>query len=360
MKLCFHLFPYLLLVSFSAGPMNSFGPAKMEALDRTRYDGAAVQLYGPYYTGHCGINGIEEAAIFFLREKPGKQIWPWIFFNRFLGSQARGQTHSPLSGAPAFRRIKGMDLYNEEGALGDFFTELGTALLAAHRLGSPGIVIDPEFYNDYSVSGVPALARRMGKPEGEVKKRLEAVGQRMCDVADRQYPGAVMWFLDTGLANAVDGTAGPGFTGRSRRYRAFTYIVRGLLEQAKKTHSRITVVSGGEISLGYCQKSLEGLKQGIKRRGMEYAELLREYPNLALGGTIAPWVSSGTKKGWMEKGHCASSGIRDLEGFRPLVKELLASYNYVWIYGAWAGGYDPFHKGHSVVPFRRGTGPFRQ
>ncbi len=356
MKLFSHLLPYLLLVSFSAGPMKDFGLPKMEALNKSPYDGAAVPLTSLYDTGRFSMSDFDGAVRSF-RERSVKQIWPWIFFNRFLGSKAGGKTHSPRSNTPAFRRIKGMDLYNEEGALGDFFSRLGISLLIARKLGTPGIVIDPEFYNDYGVSGLPALAKRMGKPEDEVKKRLEAIGARMCDITDKQYPGATLWFLDTGLAEPLGGGIRSTLSfWKGRRYRAFTYIVRGLLERAGTAHSRITVVSGGEISLTYCQESLEGLKQNIKQRGIAYEGLLKEYPNLALGGTIAPWVSREAKRGWMKKDNCASSKISDLEGFRPLIRELLVSYNYVWIYGAWAGGYDPFNvkSGESLA----GGSPF--
>ena len=337
MKIFSHLLPYLLLVSFSAGPMNDFGLAKMKAINRSSYDGVAVRLTSPYDTGHHSMSDFAKAVRFF-RDKSGKQIWPWIFFNRFVGSEEGGKTHSPLSNTPAFRRIKGMDIYNKEGALEDFFTRMRISLAISRRLGSPGIVIDPELYNDYGVSDISRLAKRLGKPEGEVKRSLEAVGARMCDIADKQYPGATMWFLDTGLS----GKGSRPFFSSGRHYRSFTHIILGLLERAGSKHSRITVISGGEISLTYCQKSLEGLEQRIKQRGMDYEPLLEKYPNLALGGTIAPWISSGAKKGWMKEGNCGASKIKDLDEFRPLVKKLLASYNHVWIYGAWAGGYDPF------------------
>ncbi len=344
MKLFSHLLPYLLLVSFSAGPMNGFGLSKLEAVNRTPYDGVAIRLTGQYDTARHSMEDFDGPVKLF-RRRSRKQVWPWLFFNRFLGSRAGDKNHSPLSGAPAFRRIKGMDIYNEDGALGDFFERMGMALSIARSLGSPGIVIDPEFYNDYEFEDIRVLAGRIGRPEAEVERGLEAIGARMCDIANQKYPGCTIWFLATGLTRTRRVPTG------GRQYmRSFTYIVQGLLERAKSTRSGIILVSGGEITVGYCPQNIQDLREHIRRRQMDYAPLLKAYPNLRLGGTAAPWMSRREKTGWMRLRKCGTSKIAGIEDFEPLVKELMASYRYVWVYSAWAGGYDPFEDVASAFP----------
>lgn len=56
---------------------------------------------------------------------------------------------------------------------------------------------------------------------------------------------------------------------------------------------------------------------------------------LKLGGTIAPWYEADLKTGWITKGKCGKSELKNIIDFKPLFNHLFESYNYVWIYGAW-------------------------
>ncbi len=124
-----------------------------------------------------------------------------------------------------------------------------------------------------------------------------------------------------------------------------TYIVQGMLEYAKEKGSDIKLVSGGMLSLGYCYKSLDDLKDKVGSRNTDFEKSSTTYPNLALGGTIAPWMDSKLrKKGYFTKGVCGRSGLKVIGDFRPLIKYLLESYNYVWLYTDATLGYNPYDR----------------
>jgi hypothetical protein len=115
-----------------------------------------------------------------------------------------------------------------------------------------------------------------------------------------------------------------------------------MLERAKATNAKFTVVSGGEESPGYCFNSLQDLQTRIQRRRDRLAATLRQFPNFRKGATIAPWDRPEHKKSWLLTGYCATSSAKKIDDFQPLIRELLNSYNYVWIYAASAAGYDPY------------------
>ena len=72
-----------------------------------------------------------------------------------------------------FNKIKGMDLWNETGALNDFFNIWKMSLKIAKELGSPGIFVDAEAYNNYKIYDIAYLSGLLGKSEIEVKQRLK-------------------------------------------------------------------------------------------------------------------------------------------------------------------------------------------
>ena len=226
-----------------------------------------------------------------------------------------------------FQSIKGMDIYNESEALEDFKNIWRISLKIAKELSSPGIVIDPEAYNNYKNYQLSYLARQIHKPEEQIKKRLKEVGAELVEIAEKEYPEATLWFLFTGLG--------------SPQYRTVTYIIQGMLERAKEKGSKLKFVSGGEL-MGYCYDSLDDLKETIKRRNESFSDIIATYPNLYLGGTIAPWNDVKLKKGNFTKGKCGRSKLKTMEDFKPLIGQLLKSYGYVWIYAAKMVRYNPY------------------
>lgn len=162
---------YLLLVSFLAGELRDFGTEKIKAINVSPYQGVAIPLIDIYDTGRYKKKDFDE-AVKRLNDNSKKDIWPWIFFNRFVGYEEGQPSHSELAKAKYFGDIKGFDIYNKAGALTDFYSMLAIALDLAKDSGSPGIVIDHELYNNYSLEDITHLSSEIGKPEQEVKDRL--------------------------------------------------------------------------------------------------------------------------------------------------------------------------------------------
>ena len=336
-KLFSVVLPYVLLVSFHTPPFSGFGPKGLNAITGAGYDGVAVPLTGAYDTNRYSYETFA-GRVKALNAGSRKDVWPWVFFNRFIGYDEGGRSLSKDSQHIYFRSIKGMDLYDEWGALGDFYDIWRASLKIAKELGSPGIVLDPEAYNNYDAYRVSYVAGELGKSEKEVMERLTEIGRELGRMAGEIYPDAVIWLLFSGFASPIKG---PNPLAEKEQFTV-TYIIEGMLEYAEKNAPKMVVVSGGEASLGYCAKSLEDLRERIAKRGEKFEKPLEEYPNLKLGGTISPWGGGAAKTGWMTKGVCGKSSLKRASDFAPLVAELKKSYGYVWIYAAAAAGYDPY------------------
>jgi hypothetical protein len=340
MKLLSVTLPYLLLVTFYTVNLKDFGTGKMAAIESSPYNGVAIPLIGAYDTGKY-TSGDFASSVKRLKESNAKDVWPWVFLNRFIGSKEGGRTLSQDSGNAYFRAIKGMDIYNESGALGDFYEIWRMSLTIAKELGSPGIVVDPEAYNNYDMYRVSNISEETGVPETEVKKQLVRIGRELARIADETYPEATLWFLFTGLGTPLRSLNPLA----DKEYRSVTYIVEGMLEYTKEKASGLKIVSGGELSLGYCQRSLDDMKHRIRKRSIGFKHALASYPALRLGGTIAPWENSGSRKdGYFTRGECGKSKLKDLTDFEPLISYLSNTYQYVWIYAAMNVGYDPYEK----------------
>jgi len=335
------LLPYLLLVTFMSGSITEFNAEKIQAINASPYQGVAVPMIDAYDAGSIAVHDFP-AAIKRIKEHSRKHVWPWVFINRMVGFEDRQRAHSPSADKPYFRNIQGMALDEGSQPLRDFYQIWRLALSSAKEMGTPGIVVDLEPYNHHLANRMAYVMSKTNMNKPELIARFKQIGAHLCDAADEIYPGAVIWFLYTGVVSQV---RGEGFF--EREYRPDTYIVFGMLEHAAKKNSRLILVSGGEVSLGYCNKDLQDLKTRITRRNQQFEPLLTQYLQLKLGGTIAPWHDRSIRKGWMlkkEYAACANSTLDTAASFRPLLKELLASYSYVWVYAAGAARYNPYDK----------------
>jgi hypothetical protein len=335
MKLYSTILPYLLLVSFAAGDMTQFDHAKIESINDSPYQGAAISVIDAYDTEkHSPAEFVAPQAL--LKQESRKHIWPWVFFNRFIGYCEGDKSLGSVSDKPYFRRIKGMDLYNEAGALQDFFDLWRISLRMASFLGSPGIVVDHEAYNNYKNYQVAYVAEQLGKSKEEVIRRLREIGSELHDQAQREFPDATLWFLSSSLPMPTGRF--PWLTGE---LRSVAYIVQGILDRAKATGSRLIVVCGGEHSRFYCPGSLEDLQGWIKKRDADLQPWLDRYSHLRLGAPVAPWHDPSLKPGYMG-GACKRSGLNTLKDFEPLFTQLFGHYRYVWIYAV-KSNYNPFN-----------------
>jgi hypothetical protein len=329
--------PYLLLVSFYSGQIGKFEAEKMHSINKSPYHGVAVEIADAYDFGKYAEKDFNRAVVL-LKNESKKHIWPWVFFNRVIGYEEGERAHSPLAKADYFRRIDGMDLYNQTGALGDLYNLWRISLRIAKTLGSPGIVVDPEAYNNYRSYQLGHLAAQLEKPRGEIRERLRTVGRELADIVEKEYPEAILWFLFTGLGS-------PGRTWKPHtegEYRTVSYVAQGILDRAKEKEMKLRLISGGELSLGYCYRSFEDLKKKIGIRNEAFSSMICLYPNLYLAGTISPWQRGNVRKNWMLRDTCGQSTLKTAEDFAPLIIDLLRSYQYVWIYAAMAAKYDPY------------------
>ncbi|MBI5887855.1 MAG: hypothetical protein HZB82_03980 [Deltaproteobacteria bacterium] len=341
--------PYLLIVTFYSGEFNNFTARKVQTINESPYAGSAVALISAYDTDKHTEKEFE-GAVNLIKKISKKHIWPWVFFNRLVGFKEGkdGQSLGKISDKPYFKRIKGIDIYNEAGALEDFYNIWRISLKSAKRLGSPGIIIDPEPYNNYKDYQLSYLAKELGRPEEEVKQRLKAVGAELADIAEKEYPDATLWFLLTGFANPTR-KLNPF---ASEEYTTVTYIIEGMLIRAKEKGLLIKIISGGESSLGYCHENYEAFQKRISGRNEKYGPLLSAYPNLRLGGVIAPWADPAKRFDWMLKWRCGESEFKDINDFKKPIELLLRSYDYVWLYGAGVAPFDPYDAG-VAVPYNK-------
>jgi hypothetical protein len=334
--------PYLLLVSFGV-ELNTFDQAKIELINNSPYQGVAVPLVSHYDTSDPRLLDFTE-AVQRIKGSCRKQVWPWVFFNRFIGFKDVGNKYDP-GDKEYFRKIKGMDLFNDAGALGDFYQLWRLSLKIAKEFGSPGIFVDPESYNDYSNYCLSYLAGQLGRSPEETENRLKAVGADLMRLALEEYPEAILWFNFTGMATPLSLSKPTG----PKELMTTAFIVQGMLEQARKTGGKVKIVSGGGVSLGGCSESLANLKDKIEIRKKQYAPLLAAYPNLALGAPLVIWADSRQKKGWTLGGECGKSHLKDLNDFKPLISHLLGTYDYVWIYAGGDAGYEAYDPKVSAI-----------
>jgi hypothetical protein len=308
---------YLMLVNTAIA--KQMDAPKLAQFDRSPYDGLAVSFADAYDTSSVVPLAPLEVQIAGWKKATTKDIWPWVYLNRMIGANdAEGNKYSMV---PYFERFQGLDLDGKAGAQVDFLEDWRNALRLAKATGVPGIVCDPEFYNNYKAYDLAELAR-------------------MANIAAAEYPGATLLFLFTGFTRpdyrVIDGK--PYFF-------AATYIVEGLLDQIQRRHLPLHVLSGGEVGLGYCHNSVDDLRQAIEKRAAAFAPLLQKYDGiLELAGTMTLWSDRSAKKNWVAQGACGTASAASVEDLIPYMELLFRSYRYNWLYGSPNGGYFAFQS----------------
>jgi hypothetical protein len=330
---------YLMLVNTAIA--SQMDAPKLAQFDRSPYDGLAVSLADAYDTSPVFFLAPMEAQIARWKNSTAKDIWPWVYLNRMIGANdAEGNKYSMV---PYFQRFQGLDLDGKAGARNDFLENWRNALRLAKETGVPGIVCDLEFYNNYKAYDLAELSRMSSMPQEDLLIALRQLGAQMADIGATEYPGATLWFLFTGFTRpdyrVIDGK--PYFF-------AATYIVDGLLDQIRRNHLPVRVLSGGEVGLGYCHSSVDDLRQAIEKRATAFAPLLRKYNGiLELAGTMTLWSDRSAKKNWVAQGACGTSSAATVEDLIPYMELLFRSYRYNWLYGSPNGGYFAFQPASS-------------
>ena len=325
---------YLMLVNTARA--SQLDSQKLAQFDRSPYDGLAVSFEDAYGTSPVLPPVLMQSQITGWKRATGKAIWPWVYLNRMIGANI--EEGNPLTKVLYFERFQGLDLDGNAGAQGDFLQIWRNALQLAKSTGVPGIVCDPEFYNNYKAYDVAELARMTSKTQDEILSQLHRLGAKMAESAAREYPGATLWFLFTGFTRPA-----PKAIGGKPYELAATYIIEGLLDEIQRDHLALHVLSGGEVGLGYCHTSVDYLRQAIEKRASLFAPILKKYSGiLELAGTMTLWSDRAAKKNWVANGSCGSSSAATVEDLVPYIEVLFRSYRYNWIYGSPNGAYFAF------------------
>jgi hypothetical protein len=272
---------YLLLVNTAIAFQMT--DAKFRQFNQSPYDGIAVAFQHAYDTTAVPSSASMESQVKVWRASTQKDIWPWVYVNRMIGRNA--QENNDHADTPYFNSIAGADLDDTRGAQSDFLAMWKNALDAARDTHVPGVVFDSEFYNNYREYDIGELARRTGKSPAEAAASLSKIGARMADIAQTEYPDAVLWFFFTALTHAgYKAYAGKPY------YPSPAYIALGLLDEIKRKNMRLKVLAGGEGSLGYCHDTLGDFGVAIAKRQADMIDSLQQYSGiLELAGTMTLW-----------------------------------------------------------------------
>ncbi|MBI2338679.1 hypothetical protein HYU95_05865 [Candidatus Daviesbacteria bacterium] len=297
------------------------------------YDAFAVSIIDPYV-------GASEAAKFLPNSvqinqinalRKSKELWPIVYFNRFVGP-CNGRRECKAEFA---NNIGGIDLTADSEdsvqALEEFYQIFDMVLNLAKNIGAKGVVIDPEFYNNYPVDLVYEVAALNQMSKEQVIAELKIIGGSIADRTQQTYPDAILYVLFFNLNN---------------RDSATKYIIEGILETAKQKNYALKVLEGGEITSGYLHVSEEALAEKTQSRRKDFEAHLAQYPNLKLAATLAPYYDFNQTRGWIKQwitNNAANLKVRDINDFKPLFQYLFGEYEYVWFYGAWAAPYDLFN-----------------
>jgi hypothetical protein len=325
---------YLMLINTAIASLMT--PEKFAQFDKSPYDGIAVAFLHAYDVSSVPSVAEMDARIKEWKKNTKKDIWPWVYFNRMLAVDPADK--NPYSRDLYFRKFQGADLDGKSGAQKDFLLNWQNALAVAKDTKAPGIVFDPEFYNYQSAYDLTLLAKETKTKPEQTIAMLQGLGARMADIAGEQYPGAVLWFMFTGLGypeyKNVDGRA---------YYPSPAYLVMGLLDEIQKRHLPLRLISGGEGSLGYCHETLAQFQDSIRKRESKFAPHLQKYQGaLELAGTLTLWSDRSQKQGWVREGACGTSTAANVEDLQPYLELLFTSFRYNWIYGSNDGGYQAF------------------
>lgn len=325
---------YLLLVNTAIAQFMS--EDKFRQFDKSFYDGIAVAFLHAYDTSPVPSVEDMDRQISAWKKTTSKDIWPWVYLNRMIGSNLAEKNH--YADNPYFNSIAGFDLDDSKGAFSDFLKIWRNSLAAAKDSNAPGVVFDPEFYNNYKEYDIGEIAFKTGKTPAQAAEALKRVGTRMADIASEAYPHATIWLLFTGLTHPgykkIDGVS---------YYPSPAYVSLGMLEEITSKKLPLKVLAGGEGSIGYCHESVSQFKNAIAARQSDLASHLAKYAGtLELAGTLTLWSDRKSKQGWLTEGACNSSDANAVEDFQPYLELLFKTYRYNWIYVSAEGNYLPF------------------
>jgi hypothetical protein len=333
--------PYLCLITFYTPHIMAATAEQMAVINDTPYDGVAMPIAGAYDTQPVPDYETYGDQIAMLRRTCRYRIWPWVFVNRFIGCSAESRRHTSQSSEPPeyFRRIKSLDLDDAAGARSDMMKIWQHAVRMARDLGSPGIVLDLEAYNDYRTYDVAHVAEERGETVAQVARACEEVGADLARIVQQEYPQCVVWSLFSRLQPTdikAQDYEGP-------IYPVPGHITHGFLAYCQRNRVPAKYLCGGEVELGYYNRNVSALKDRIRARDAAFEAPLRQFPDhFFLAGTISPYHDYKILTGWLKKAAGEDPELKNIHDFLPMFKALFDAYDWVWIYASTAGQTAPY------------------
>ncbi|MDD2710673.1 MAG: hypothetical protein PHV34_22060 [Verrucomicrobiae bacterium] len=353
--------PYLLMVTsmdevISGTALLDVKRETIALFDNAPYDGMAFNLVDIYSAQPLADEETVMAKARELKSATKKDIWPRVNLNRIYQRLPKCHYYAdkwkmedaaqmPKQGVvevndirkrstPYFSRIKGVDVYDEAGALSDFYGIWRLSAKFSKAMGS-GIWFDMEDYHGGVAYHVNKVAEAQGKTEAEIIEALKNIGAKLADIAEEEHPGMPVITAFTYLGNT-------NFNSR-RCYASPAYVTQGMLERAKAKDYSLRVYDGGEIEIGYVNRQIEALRIKISKRWLFYLAWLEKFPkNFGLTGTITLWNDAAKVSAWTKKAAGDPNPFQTLNDFKPFLKELYAHYDYIWLYQPMCIDYKPF------------------
>lgn len=335
---------YLKLITFYTPPIDQATEEKLRVLNESAYAGVAIPLVGSYSAEPVPAFESFQPQAAMIRRALTIDPWPWVSMNRFVGARPDGGGHasSHAKDFEYFSRVKGLDLDGQAGNRGDMLAIWRHAVRLAKTWNSPGIMLDLEAYNNYRAYDTAWVASERGESTKTVIAQCERVGEDLARIIEQEYPPCLVWSLFSRLEHSYR------VTGRDAELLTTpSYITLGLLKYAKAHRVPLKYICGGETTPGYCNPSVDRLKQKIADRDRDMAPYLQQFPDhLVLGGTISPFHDYSLATGFIESGYRGSE-FKTIEDFEPMFRTLFDAYDYVWIYASSAAKTLPYDPEHS-------------
>jgi hypothetical protein len=306
----------LYFASYVRGKVRKYSDINMDALEAIKdspFDSYSLVLDKPDYKMlFHNIN---------LAKTTNKIIWPRIIFPNYMIEKPDNI-------------LKIWDERSVEKA----FMYVKTALKIAKETGVKGIFIDPEPYNNSKNYLLSYVAENNNKGINETIERLKELGARFADCVHEEYKNrpAVLWFAFADLFKRLNDGYG----------RSGNYIIEGILDRTIQKNYNITVVDGGETTIGYINLSLDELRKKIEKQRINQAQIVEKYGSrFELGSTTILFYDLQNTGFWariVDKMSEDRKQVKTIEDYIPLLKEMFTHYRYVWIYWSGFPMYDEF------------------
>jgi hypothetical protein len=265
-----------------------------------------------------------------VRGVPADWMLPFTCNKDFIPWQYVSLMFDLSSGPPCV-----LDYNGTLGKLGLFLDDLRNTLQVAKQLGSPGIVLDLEFYANQLYSGVGDAADLVKISKEEMQTAFSILGNQFAIIINEEFPTAIIWG-----PLCVIGSTGPI---PATEWSAY-WITQGILENLLPT---VTLIAGAEAEIPYTHSNFATFETDAD------LFLTQVVPsNVKLGCPLMLWNNKNETGLFITDYLLAHPEcvFNTLEDFRPVVTKAKRDFSYVWIYNyPTATGWSPFDSSGDAV-----------